>query len=201
MQTDHPDNAGIRAQLLAHYEARLKVLFADKPGTRPRLSFDAIEAAVVRSGDEAARALMQQALSEAMVLPKCTNQGRCKCGRNLQWSDKPRTLETVRGSVTVTRLHGYCRVCERGFFPLGPTSAVTRTPSKPAPAQGTQRDGHAEFRDGVAPLETLGIAVCHKTIQRVSEAVGAQTAAQQHGAQACAQALEHTPANAPDLYW
>ena len=57
----------------------------------------------------------------------------------------------------------------------------------------------AEFRDGVAPLETLGIKVCHKTIQRVSEAVGAQTAAQQHGALACTQAPEHTPANAPDL--
>ena len=57
----------------------------------------------------------------------------------------------------------------------------------------------AEFRDGVAPLETLGIAVCHKTIQRVSEAVGAQTAAQQHGASACAQAPEQAPINAPDL--
>jgi hypothetical protein len=57
----------------------------------------------------------------------------------------------------------------------------------------------AEFRDGVAPLETLGIAVCHKTIQRVSEAVGAQTAAQQHGAEACTQAPERTPTNAPEL--
>jgi len=57
----------------------------------------------------------------------------------------------------------------------------------------------AEFRDGVAPLETLGIAVCHKTIQRDSEAVGAQTAAQQHGAEACTQAPERTPTNAPEL--
>ena len=57
----------------------------------------------------------------------------------------------------------------------------------------------AEFRDGVSPLETLGIRVCHKTIQRVSEAVGAQAAAQQHGALATVQAPEQAPANAPDL--
>ena len=57
----------------------------------------------------------------------------------------------------------------------------------------------AEFRDGVAPLETLGIKVSHKTIQRVAEAVGIQTAAQQHGAMACARAPQQSPDNAPDL--
>jgi hypothetical protein len=57
----------------------------------------------------------------------------------------------------------------------------------------------AEFRDGVAPLETLGIPVCHKTIQRVSEAVGAQVAAQQHSALGAVQASEQAKENAPDL--
>ncbi|HEY3318849.1 MAG TPA: hypothetical protein VGP72_00025 [Planctomycetota bacterium] len=141
MQTEHPDNASIRAKLLAQYEAELKKMFPDECSGPVPFSFDAVEAAAVRTGDEAARTLMSQALSESMLLPKCTKQGRCKCGRNLQWSDKPRTLETVRGPITVTRLHGYCRVCERGFFPLGPELAAARAPSKPAPAPGTERNG------------------------------------------------------------
>jgi hypothetical protein len=57
----------------------------------------------------------------------------------------------------------------------------------------------AEFRDGVAPLESLGICVSHKTIQRVSEAVGAAVAETQHGALASANAPEKAPANPPDL--
>src|SRR5262245_1596874 len=57
----------------------------------------------------------------------------------------------------------------------------------------------AEFRDGVAPLETLGIRVCHKTIQRVSEAVGAQTAADQHGAASAVAAPEQAADNAPEM--
>lgn len=57
----------------------------------------------------------------------------------------------------------------------------------------------AEFRDGVAPLATLGIQVCHKTIQRVSESVGAQVADERHGALAGAHAPEESPDNPPDL--
>src|ERR1035437_4187899 len=57
----------------------------------------------------------------------------------------------------------------------------------------------AEFRDGVAPLETLGIRVAYKTIQRVSEAVGTQSAAQQHGALSSVRAPEQAVANPPDL--
>ena len=141
VQTELSVNAGIRAKLLAQYEDRLKQLFPDNNGAAPLASFDAIEAAAVRSGDETARSLMSQALSESMLLPKCTKQGRCKCGRNLQWPDKPRTIETVRGPVTVTRLHGYCRVCERGFFPLGADAAAAGTLAKSALAPGAQRNG------------------------------------------------------------
>jgi hypothetical protein len=141
LQTELSVNAGIRGKLLAQYEERLKQLFPDHNGVVPLSSFDAIEAAAVRGGDETARSLMSQALSESMLLPKCTKQGRCKCGRNLQWSDKPRSIETVRGPVTVTRLHGYCRVCERGFFPLRPEAAATGAPSKSALAPGAQRNG------------------------------------------------------------
>ena len=80
MDTEHPDNASIRAKLLAQYEAELKKMFPDEPSATGPFSFDAVEAAAVRTGDEAARTLMSQALSESMVLSKCTKQGRCKCG-------------------------------------------------------------------------------------------------------------------------
>lgn len=44
----------------------------------------------------------------------------------------------------------------------------------------------AEFRDGVAPLHTLGVLTCFKTIERVSEAVGSDVAAERHGGEALA---------------
>lgn len=109
-------NAKRRAEVLTQIERELKLLLPDEGAPRVR-SFDDLEAAAVRMGDALACSAMTRTLENVFTLPQCTKQGRCKCGRNLIWSVKPRTLETVRGSITVTRLHGYCRVCERGFFP------------------------------------------------------------------------------------
>jgi len=111
-------NAQRRAEVLAQIEIELKRLLPDE-GLPVVRSFDDLEAVAVRMGDALACSTMTRTLENVFTLPQCTKQGRCKCGRNLIWSDKPRTLETVRGSITVTRLHGYCRVCERGFFPRG----------------------------------------------------------------------------------
>lgn len=109
-------NAVRRAEVLAQVEKELKRLLPDE-GVPSVRSFDDLEAAAVRMGDALACSAMTRTLDNVFTLPQCTKQGRCKCGRNLIWSDKPRTLQTVRGEITVTRLHGYCRVCERGFFP------------------------------------------------------------------------------------
>jgi hypothetical protein len=124
--------AQLRETLVANFAARLQQVIPDGWNGATPLSFDDLEAAAVRTGDETACAIMSRSLQEVQdLLPPCTRQGRCKCGRNLQWSDKPRTLMTVRGEVTVTRLHGYCRVCERGFFP--------RRPQPPAAAVASTR--------------------------------------------------------------
>lgn len=56
-----------------------------------------------------------------------------------------------------------------------------------------------EFRDGVAPLKTLGIPVAFKTIQRVSEAVGTQVAEEFHGAAASLKCAQLRPENAAEL--
>jgi hypothetical protein len=111
-------NAQHRAAVLAQVERELKMLLPDEGPPTVR-SFDDLEAVAVRMGDALASSAMTRTLENVFTLPQCTKQGRCKCGRNLIWSDKPRTLETVRGTIFVTRLHGYCRVCERGFFPRG----------------------------------------------------------------------------------
>lgn len=111
-------NAQRRAKMLAQVEKELKVLLPDE-GAPAVQSFDDLEAAAVGMGDALACSAMMRTLDSVFSLPQCTKQGRCKCGRKLIWSDKPRTLQTVRGEITITRLHGYCRVCERGFFPLG----------------------------------------------------------------------------------
>ena len=67
MKPELPVNCSIRAPLLAQYEARLKKLLPDNTNDAPALSFDAIEAVAVQSGDETARALMSRALAEAMT--------------------------------------------------------------------------------------------------------------------------------------
>jgi hypothetical protein len=134
--TQHaPSAAQLRETLVANFAARLQHVIPDGWDGSTPLSFDDLEAAAVRTGDETACAIMSRSLEDVQdILPKCTKQGRCKCGRNLQWSDKPRTLMTVRGEVTVTRLHGYCRVCERGFFPRGPLPPAAAVASKRSPA-------------------------------------------------------------------
>jgi hypothetical protein len=58
---------------------------------------------------------------------------------------------------------------------------------------------NSEFRDGVAPLESLGIRTSFKTIQRVAERVGAEVAEAQHGAMARASAPSAAPQNKPEL--
>ena len=51
----------------------------------------------------------------------------------------------------------------------------------------------AEFRDGVAPLRTLGVRTSFKTIERVSEAVGGEVLAARHGAEALAHCTDEHP--------
>ena len=59
--------------------------------------------------------------------------------------------------------------------------------------------GRCEFRDGVDPLKTLGIRTSFKTIERVSERVGAEVARDKFGPLARAGAPEEAPANAAEL--
>lgn len=59
--------------------------------------------------------------------------------------------------------------------------------------------GRCEFRDGVDPLKTLGIRTSFKTIQRVSERVGAEVARERHGPFARAGAPKEAPLNPPEL--
>lgn len=128
MPTSPRSAARLREALVAQFTERLKQIIPDDEGLAPR-SFDDLEAVAVRAGDETTCAIMSRSLEHVLdILPHCTKQGRCKCGRNLQWSDKPRTLETIRGPVTVTRLHGYCRECDRGFFPRGTALPAAANP-------------------------------------------------------------------------
>jgi hypothetical protein len=80
------------------------------------------------------------------------------------------------------------------FFPL-PEHAQTQRLRQAISELGSD----CEFRDGVAPLKTLGIPVAFKTIQRVSEAVGAAVAEALHGAQASITCGDERPDNAAEL--
>ena len=134
--------AKLRESLVAQFAERLKQIIPDEGAGQAPRSFDELEAAAVRAGDETSCAIMSGSLEHVLdVLPQCTKQGRCKCGRNLQWSDKPRTLETIRGPVTVTRLHGYCRECDRGFFPRGRALPAAAKPPQSKAGKSARRDG------------------------------------------------------------
>ena len=80
------------------------------------------------------------------------------------------------------------------FFPLPEHAQSTRLRQAI-----TELGSDCEFRDGVAPLKTLGIPVAFKTIQRVSEAVGAEVAEELHGAKASLTSGDHSPDNAAEL--
>jgi len=57
----------------------------------------------------------------------------------------------------------------------------------------------SEFRDGVDPLRTVGIRTSFKTIERVSERVGAEVAQEEFGPFARADAPKEAPANPAEL--
>lgn len=57
----------------------------------------------------------------------------------------------------------------------------------------------SEFRDGIGTLRTLGIETCFKTVERVSERVGAEVARERHGPFARAAAPKEAPPNPPEL--
>jgi hypothetical protein len=63
----------------------------------------------------------------------------------------------------------------------------------------TELGSDCEFRDGVAPLKTLGIPVAYKTIQRVSEAEGEKVAEELYGAAASLTSSDEHPDNAAEL--
>ncbi len=59
--------------------------------------------------------------------------------------------------------------------------------------------GRCEFRDGVDPLRTLGVETSFKTIERVSERVGAEVAREKFGPFARIDAPKEAPPNPPEL--
>jgi hypothetical protein len=77
-------------------------------------------------------------------------------------------------------------------FPADPRSARLRQAI-------SELGSDCEFRDGVAPLTTLGISVAFKTIQRVSEATGTTLVEELHGAAAGLSSCDESPDNPPEL--
>lgn len=138
-------NAQRRALVLAHVEANLKELWPDEaPAGQKRTfaDFNALEAIATRNGDALARTLMEEGLREVLQASDEDRPELCpKCGRKLQWASKAHGLETIRGPVRMERQHGYCRACERGFFPLGGRFSAGGAPAQRAVAAGAERTG------------------------------------------------------------
>jgi hypothetical protein len=135
-------NAQRRALILARVEARLKELWPDElpEGQRTFANFDALEAVATRTGDSLARTLMEEGLREAVKSSDEDRPEHCaRCGRKLQWSQKPHGVQTIRGPVEVEREYGYCRACERGFFPLGRALSAGRAPAECASTASLER--------------------------------------------------------------
>ncbi|MGD0093392.1 MAG: hypothetical protein ABSE73_26055 [Planctomycetota bacterium] len=80
------------------------------------------------------------------------------------------------------------------LFPLGEHRQSTRL------RQALSELGSdSEFRDGVAPLRTLGVLTSFKTLERVSETVGGEVLAERHGAEALAHSTDEHPAQPAEL--
>ena len=137
-------NAQRRALILSQVEGKLKELWPDElpEGRRPFSDFDALEAAATRTGDSLAQTLMEEGLREALQASGADGREHCAtCGRKLQWSQKAHSVQTIRGPIRAEREHGYCRACERGFFPLGRALSAGRAPAERTTAAGAQRSG------------------------------------------------------------
>ena len=137
-------NAHRRALILTQVEAKLQEIWPDKlpKGQRTFTDFDALEAVATRAGDSLAQTLIEESLREVMPLLVEERPEHCaECGRKLQWSEKAYGLQTIRGPVQLKRAYGYCRACQRGFFPLRRTLSSGRASAKCAFSAGAQRIG------------------------------------------------------------
>ena len=138
------NNAQRRALVLRQVEAKLQEIWPDElPKEQHTFAdFDALEAVATRTGDALAQTLIEECLRQTLPLlekelPECCQ----KCGRKLQWKKVACSLQTIRGPVKFVRDHGYCRACERGFFPLRGILSAGDAPAECAGTAGAQRTG------------------------------------------------------------
>lgn len=115
-------NAERRALVLRQVSAKLQEIWPDAPSAAARSfqDFDGLEAVAARTGDGLAQAVLEEGLGQVLRAPGGAGRAeRCReCGTALQWSIKPRTIQSIRGPIRVEREYGYCRACKRGFSPL-----------------------------------------------------------------------------------
>lgn len=112
-------NATLKARLLAHAEAAIDDLLAQRPAPATA-TLSEIEAVVLKAGQTVQQRVTQELLSESSAAPTLAWPLCPTCGRRLHLKGKrKRRVVTVTGEARVTRDYYHCRSCRRGVFPPG----------------------------------------------------------------------------------
>ncbi len=112
-------NATLKARLLAHAEAAIDELLAQRPAPATA-TLSEIEQVVLKAGQAVQQRVTQELLSESSAEPALAWPTCPTCGRRLQMKgQRKRRVATVTGEVRVARDYYHCRSCRRGVFPPG----------------------------------------------------------------------------------
>ena len=144
--------------------------------------------------------LILQAAMETMDNGKTTSHRSCECGLSQRYvSDRPKSLQTLLGTVEIRRAYYHCKNCGRGDFPLDRALGVEGTSLTPG-VQEVVAWADAELAYGRASEfldRTMGLSLSKDAHETVSAALG--EAVQPRETDRAAQAWATLPA-AEQLY-
>jgi len=159
-------------------DSLLAVIFAGRRKSG-KLDLEAVEMATRAALHRAGAAVLEELLASPQEGPR---QVRCGCG---QWADyrgrRPKQLLTVLGRVETERSYYVCAHCHRGQSPRDQELDVEGTEYSPGVRRMMAAVGsETSFEQGREQLELLaGLEVTTKAVERQTEALGAEIAAQE----------------------
>ena len=120
----------------------------------------------------------------------------CACGRRARYAGRrPKTFNTLLGSLTLERAYYYCAACRRGSYPRDQALGLQDTSLSPAAARMVGLVATTvSFAEASEWLALAGVAVDPKQVERTAEALGREVAADER------ERVELAPAAAPTMY-
>ncbi len=162
-------------------ELLLAVIFAGRRQAG-KLDLEAVEMATRAALHRAGAAVLEELLAAE---GECPRQVLCSCGQQAHYQERrSKQLVTVLGRVETVRPYYVCPACHRGQSPRDQELDVEGTEYSPGVRRMMAVVGsETSFEQGREQLELLaGLEVTTKAVERQTEALGAEMAAQEQAA-------------------